>query len=90
MVRFEDAQEADSFRQWLIDVMLVASQSSAEAQVVKTVIEQARAYSLSLAVNPNTQCRHVIIPSNRISCNRHNHTGVPGIYAHSRPDTLRN
>jgi hypothetical protein len=55
MVRFENAQEADGFRRWLIDVMLVASQSSAEAQVAKTVIEQARAYSLSLAVNSNTQ-----------------------------------
>lgn len=39
----------DEFRKWLVDVLLVAAQSRADADVVSEVMAQARKYSLLAA-----------------------------------------
>jgi hypothetical protein len=50
MIHFEDVRNANDFRSWIIDVMLVAAQSAADAQLVKRVLEQAQAYSKLITV----------------------------------------
>ena len=49
MVKFANRQEMDEFRKWLVDVLLVAAQSRADADVVSEVMAQARKYSLLAA-----------------------------------------
>jgi hypothetical protein len=45
MVTVENRQALDDFRRWLVDVLLVAAQSRADADIVKEVMARARAYS---------------------------------------------
>jgi hypothetical protein len=48
MIKIDDPKLAETFRKWLVDVVYVAGRGDADAQVVKTVQEQARQYSMLL------------------------------------------